>query len=397
VSLSLFISLHLSLSLTSSIKWLSKCQQPNGGFGGGPQQEAHVAPTYAAVMCLCIIGTEDAYNVVNRETLLSFFMTLHHPNGGMMVHLGGEVDTRGSYLVVSVASLLNMLSPELSFGIGDWLAKCQTHEGGMGGEPGNEAHGGYAFCAFAALVILDEVHKVDVHRLLHWAAQRQMPLEGGFQGRTNKLVDGCYSYWVGGLFPLVDAYVRSTKRQWVDGPYMLTPASVHSAIVTMDDAKVDTTMDESESTTPTATATVSDADTDTDTIPVDQDKKVVVTEPICLFNAERLQQYILICCQHRGRGGLKDKPGKSADYYHSCYCLSGLATAQQCIGSPDAYLGGSDNELEFNHPLYNISHTHAAAALKYFAQQPVLDVPHPHPASTPSYDADDSSADELSQ
>lgn len=27
---------------------------------------------------------------------------------------------------------------------------------------------------------------------------------GGFKGRSNKLVDGCYSWWVGGCFPLVD-------------------------------------------------------------------------------------------------------------------------------------------------------------------------------------------------
>lgn len=28
-------------------------------------------------------------------------------------------------------------------------------------------------------------------------------VEGGFMGRTNKLVDGCYSFWQGGLFPLL--------------------------------------------------------------------------------------------------------------------------------------------------------------------------------------------------
>lgn len=32
-----------------------------------------------------------------------------------------------------------------------------------------------------------------------------MRLEGGFQGRTNKLVDGCYSFWQGGAFPLLNA------------------------------------------------------------------------------------------------------------------------------------------------------------------------------------------------
>ena len=36
-----------------------------------------------------------------------------------------------------------------------------------------------------------------------WTSARQMSYEGGFQGRTNKLVDGCYSFWQGGVFPLL--------------------------------------------------------------------------------------------------------------------------------------------------------------------------------------------------
>lgn len=35
-----------------------------------------------------------------------------------------------------------------------------------------------------------------------------MAFEGGFQGRTNKLVDGCYSFWVGALLPLIQAVQR---------------------------------------------------------------------------------------------------------------------------------------------------------------------------------------------
>jgi len=31
-----------------------------------------------------------------------------------------------------------------------------------------------------------------------------VPIElGGFKGRTNKLVDGCYAWWVGGCFALL--------------------------------------------------------------------------------------------------------------------------------------------------------------------------------------------------
>jgi protein farnesyltransferase subunit beta len=47
---------------------------------------------------------------------------------------------------------------------------------------------------------------IDVRRLYRWAASMQgLPIEGGgFKGRTNKLVDGCYSWWVGGLFTLLE-------------------------------------------------------------------------------------------------------------------------------------------------------------------------------------------------
>lgn len=33
------------------IDFLASCQHPNGGFGGGPNQLAHLAPTYAGTLC----------------------------------------------------------------------------------------------------------------------------------------------------------------------------------------------------------------------------------------------------------------------------------------------------------------------------------------------------------
>ncbi len=45
------------------------CQDEGGGFAGGPGQQAHLAPTYAAVNALCILGTEEAYSIINRKTL----------------------------------------------------------------------------------------------------------------------------------------------------------------------------------------------------------------------------------------------------------------------------------------------------------------------------------------
>jgi hypothetical protein len=40
------------------------------------------------------------------------------------MHHDGEVDVRGTYTVIAIASLLNMLTPQLTEGVVDWLLTC---------------------------------------------------------------------------------------------------------------------------------------------------------------------------------------------------------------------------------------------------------------------------------
>lgn len=47
------------------------------------------------------------------------------------------------------------------------LLPTQSHEGGVGGEPWNEAHGGYSFCGLAAATLLGKVW-VGVGRACWW-------------------------------------------------------------------------------------------------------------------------------------------------------------------------------------------------------------------------------------
>lgn len=99
--------------------------------------------------------------------------------------------------------------------------------------------------------------------------------------------------------------------------------------------------------------------------------------PNPLFNTRALQLWILRGCQQL-KGGLRDKPGKSPDYYHTCYCLSGLTAAQHmeggCVVGPDTLHSvdvqggssssssssssrrgaGSSNELAAADPLLNV-------------------------------------------
>ena len=76
----------------------------------------------------------------------------------------------------------------------------QSYEGGIGQGPGLEAHGGSNFCALASLVLMGRLNDVfppgshALRRLISWCIHRQ---HSGFQGRPNKPVDTCYSFWVG--------------------------------------------------------------------------------------------------------------------------------------------------------------------------------------------------------
>lgn len=287
--------------------FLSKCQCPTGGFAGGPGQEAHLAPTYAAVNALCILGTEEAYKVINRKTLHAFLMKMRSVEGAFKMHEGGEVDIRGAYCAATVAKLTNVITVEMFDGTPEWIVSCQSYEGGFGGCPGMEAHGGYSFCGLAALTLLGHTKLCDIDRVLRWTANRQMRFEGGFQGRTNKLVDGCYSFWQGGAFPLIHMILAI------------------------------------------------------------EDKGCLSAENwMCHQNA--LQEYILLCCQHLG-GGLVDKPGKNRDFYHTCYCLSGLSIAQHFAGGKLGHLnvvGNEENQLRPTHPVFNISVEAVVHATLYY-------------------------------
>lgn len=97
-----------------------------------------------------------------REKLQEFLWTVRQPNGSFQMHHEGEVDIRGVYCAVSVARLTNVYTDELFENSAEWIASCQTYEGGFSGCPGVEAHGGYAFCGLAALALLNKEHLCDI-------------------------------------------------------------------------------------------------------------------------------------------------------------------------------------------------------------------------------------------
>jgi hypothetical protein len=76
------------------INFLTKCQNTTGGFGGGPQQYSHLAPSYAAINTLAILQQDEGYQIVDREGMYRWLLRLKQPSGGFCMHEGGEVDVR---------------------------------------------------------------------------------------------------------------------------------------------------------------------------------------------------------------------------------------------------------------------------------------------------------------
>ncbi|RDL39597.1 uncharacterized protein BP5553_03937 [Venustampulla echinocandica] len=274
-------------------------QNATGGFGGGNGQMSHLAPTYAITLSLAMVGGEEALDLIDRKAMWKWLGALKQSNGAFQMSIGGEEDVRGAYCAVVLISILGLpleLSPEspswspehttLLSGLPEWVAKCQTFEGGISGKPDAESHGAYAFCALACLCILGDPRAIipkylDVPRLISWLSARQYAPEGGFAGRTNKLVDGCYSHWVGGCWPLLEACLEG-------------PSPSHSS---------------SES--------------------YSIKKPALEALGRSLYSREGLIRYILCCCQDETkRGGLRDKPSHNSDSYHTCYVLAGLSSAQ---------------------------------------------------------------------
>lgn len=85
--------------------------------------------------------------------------------------------------------------------------------------------------------------------------------------------------------------------------------------------------------------------------------------PNFFFNTRALQLWILRACQQL-KGGLRDKPGKSADYYHSCYCLSGLSVLQHMPGG--GLIGSERNGVKQADPVVNIVCDKLQRAREYF-------------------------------
>lgn len=169
----------------------------DGYISGFPQDHIHTVTQYATIMGIALIGTEDAYNLIDRPALYRQLMRLKLPNGAFRTTIDMEHDVRSTFAALMIAQSVNIMTDDLIEGVAEFAASCQGYDGGIAPRPGLESHGGYVHCAVGILHILGKLDMLDLPALVRWISMRQMDYTGGFNGRPNKLVDSCYSWWIG--------------------------------------------------------------------------------------------------------------------------------------------------------------------------------------------------------
>lgn len=208
------------------LDFVFSCLHENGGFGAAPGHDPHMLYTVSAVQIIAMLsGFAELEKKVKdgKMKIAKYISNLQQPNGTFAGDEWGETDTRFLYGALNALSLLHMLPhqrassqpPLIDISAATTHIKsCQNHDGGFGVAPGAESHSGQIFTCLAALSIAGELDEYlgeeGKDRLGAWLSERQVEESGGFNGRPMKLVDVCYSWWVGSSLAMIG------RLGWID-------------------------------------------------------------------------------------------------------------------------------------------------------------------------------------
>lgn len=108
--------------------------------------------------------------------MYSWLLRLKNPKtGAFALYEDGPEDIMSVYCALSIASLLNILTPTLLERVDSYVLSCQSYEGGLGLCPGSEAHGAYTYLGLAAALIAKCAHKLEIDKLLVRVIHSSLP------------------------------------------------------------------------------------------------------------------------------------------------------------------------------------------------------------------------------
>ncbi|CAD5115920.1 DgyrCDS4851 [Dimorphilus gyrociliatus] len=181
------------------------------------ESTSHITMTFSALLSLIILG--DDLERIDKDAIATGVAALQLEDGSFAAHFGGsENDMRFIYCASVIFHILDDWSKIDVHRSVRYIKDSLTYEGAFAQGPGLEAHGGSTFCAVASLYLMNQLHVLSSKQydnLQKWCLMRQ---EEGFQGRPNKPIDTCYSFWIGSTLKLLgfrDLIDHDKNRQFL--------------------------------------------------------------------------------------------------------------------------------------------------------------------------------------
>ncbi|KAF8333585.1 uncharacterized protein EI90DRAFT_2994552 [Cantharellus anzutake] len=184
-----------------------------------PYDLPHTIMTFSAIISLAILG--DELSRLDIGGIRKFIGGVQQPDGSFWtIPNFGESDLRSTYSVFALCSLLDCWDAIDADQALTFIRQCRTYEGGYGQRPHTEAQGGTTFCALASLALCPRspgLSENERKATTRWLVERQV---GGFQGRTEKAADACYSFWCGASLKILNADEFADKE--ANASFLLT-------------------------------------------------------------------------------------------------------------------------------------------------------------------------------
>lgn len=168
-------------------------------------QWGHLAMTYTGIATLATLG--DDLSRIDRKAIVDGVAAVQRPDGSFSASVeGNEHDMRFVYCAAAICSMLDYWGNVDKEKMAEYIIQSIRYDYGVSQHLEAESHGGTTFCAIAALSLsnqLDKLSESTIEGIKRWLIFRQID---GFQGRPNKPVDTCYSFWIGASLQILNAF-----------------------------------------------------------------------------------------------------------------------------------------------------------------------------------------------
>lgn len=184
----------------------------------------HLAMTYTGIAILVTLG--DDLSRLNRKAIVEGVAAVQRPDGSFSATIeGSEHDMRFVYCAAAICAMINEWGGVNKKTLAEYIRNSlvrlvvsmimwyserkimfQRYDYGVSQHFEMESHGGTTYCAIAALSLTDQLSILsskEIEKIKRWLVFRQVD---GFNGRPNKPVDTCYSFWIGATLKILDAF-----------------------------------------------------------------------------------------------------------------------------------------------------------------------------------------------